>query len=364
MSFSYSELMTSLACTPSVRLNNTEPRSSTWLKDLKPTFREFPREDWLPLDVTEVGGVTVREATSERFIGARNDFLAPVALSTADLDFGKLRTEEFDTLKKEFGGLSEVGYDPGRDYEAADFLPPLLQALLNQDLEIPQAVTLPESAEYAYPPLDEDMPVDLTANCHGTSWEAMRSYQGHNENAHIYLGEATIIDDALRSETFQPLGEAGKTQPTDLKPGDVVAFDEQSEWHRLSMLLHTATYAGGGLFFAKPNTEGHSEDSPYRLATWEMLTGPVDSYADGLWEARAYRPIEKLKSGSDLFASDQLDEWQEQHGSLDKPVLTVLEPSMGGGIRAMWNTALATVPLSKGQNGRFVLAAEDTKNVV
>ena len=329
----------------------------SWLGALKPEFREFPRENWQPLEVVEICGVDVEEATTERFLGARNGFLHPTALSTADLDFGRLKPAEFQALVSEFGGLSQVPYQPERDYEAADFLPPVLQALLNQDLEIPEAVVLPRSAEYAWPPLGDDLPIDLTSNCHGTSWEAMRSFQGHNDAANIYLGEASVIDVALQSDKFEKVGVAGKQMPPGLKPGDIVAFNEESEWARMTMLLHTAVYVGGGLFFEKPNTESDGEDSPYRLATWEMLTAPVDQYVDGRYTAQAYRPRTPLASAEETFHSDQLDEWVEKHGKLDKPVLTVLEPSMGGGTRAMWSTALATVPLEQNSSGRFQLGS-------
>jgi hypothetical protein len=329
---------------------------SQWLSSLKPEFREFPREDWQTLDIADVRGVDVEEATTERFVGARNEFLEPSALSTADLDFGRLTESEFGKLKSEFGSLSEVGFRPDRDYEAADFLPPVVQALLNQDLEIPEPVVLPESADYAFPPVGDDLPVDLTANCHGTAWEAMRSFQGHNDAANIFLGDALVMDDALRTDKFQKIGESGKDEPQGLKPGDVVAFDEVSEWARMTMLLHTAVYVGGGLFFEKPNTESDGEDSPYRLATWEMLTAPVNDYVDGKFTAQAYRPTAKLDRASEMFKSDQLDEWQQEHGRLDKPVLTVMEPSMGGGVRGMWSTAMASVPLEKQPDGRYALS--------
>ena len=330
-------------------------KSPRWLKDLKPTFREFPREDLRSLDIVSVGDVPVQEATCERFVGYRNDFLSSIALTTADVDFGKLSHQQFLSLKTEFGGLSEVAFNPGREYEAADFLPPVLQALLNQDLEIPEPVTLPESADYAWPPRGDDVPVDLTANCHGTSWTAVRSFQGNNETAEIFLGEAVTMDDALNSEAFTPVGELGKSQAEGLKPGDVVAFREKSDWARMTMLLHTATYVGGGLFFEKPDTERPTEDSPYRLATWDMIMTPVDDYAKGSWEAQAYRPMKPLESAGKEFRSDMLDEWQKTHGSLDKPVLTVIEPSMGGGTSGMWNTALASVPLIRNQTGEAKL---------
>ena len=339
---------------------STQARSTShpsWLGALKPEFREFPREDWQPFEVADIRGVDVEEAGTERFLGARNDFLHPTALRTADLDFGRLNATEFQALVSEFGGLSQVPYQAERDYEAADFLPPVLQALLNQDLEIPEAVVLPQSADYAWPPLGDDLPIDLTANCHGTSWEAMRSFQGHNDVANIYLGEASVIDAALQSDKFEKVGAPGKRMPEGLKPGDVVAFDEESEWARMTMLLHTAVYVGGGLFFEKPNTESQGEDSPYRLATWEMLTAPVEQYVDGRYTAQAYRPRTPLAGAEETFRSDQLDEWVEKHGKLDKPVLTVIEPSMGGGIRGMWSTALATVPLEQNSSGRFQLSS-------
>lgn len=348
--------MTQLACSAGVRPKLGAPGVKPWLQTLEPSFREFPRQDEQLLDIAQVGGVPVQDATSERFVGYQNDFLAPVALTTADLDFGKLSESQYQSLKNEFGGLTSVGYDPAREYEAADFLPPVPQALLNQDLQIPEPVTLPDSADYSWPPGD-DVPVDLTANCHGTSWEAMRAFQGHNETAHIYLGEAVNIDDALQSKDFTTVGEPGKSIPAGLQPGDVVAFREKSEWARMTMLLHTATYVGGGLFFEKPNTESKDEDSPYRLGTWSMVTGPVEQYVEGRWEAQAYRPAKELEPGCERFRSDLLDDWQQQHGALDKPVLTVIEPSLGGGVRAMYNTAMATVDLQQRADGRFELGA-------
>lgn len=320
-----------------------------WLSSLKPRFRRFSREVIAPLNQGPIAQVHPEKAQIQSFSAAKNDFLEPSALHTVQIDFGLLDAEEFANLHSEFGGRSETIYDPEREYTVRDFLPPVLQALVNQDLELPEPVTLPDSESTELLPWEGNKTVDLTMNCHATSWEAARAYQGDRRELNIFLGEMVVMDNLLASD-FEVLPDE-----SDLKPGDIVAFEEVSDWARMTMLLHTAVYVGGGLYFEKPNTESPGEDAPYRLATREMLEKPVSDYSDGSFKSIAYRPRRELLSSQEAFGSHQLDEWALENGPLGLTTCSVLEQSMGGGILGEHATALAKVSLAKRDDGTYLI---------
>lgn len=333
------------------------------LVELQPTFRDCPLEKVRDLSLATVAGVPVK-AELHSFQGAKNSFLHKDALTTVQVSFGKLSVQQFETLRSAFGNRSAVAFDGERSYSVIDFLPPVIQALVNKDIELPKSVTLKGSRCLHVLPFDEDKSVSLSMNCHATAWEAVRSYQGHQADVSIFMGEMITMDDLMTSDVFihidtLPADKVADLDKLDLRPGDVVQFHEKSDMVCMTSLLHSATYVGGGLYFEKPNTERDGEDSPFRLATQETMTMPVSDAVDGKFEVQVFRAQKDLKPAENAFQSSvasDVEKWVEKQGrSLGVYVVSELEQSMGGGIHGEYITGLVKIPLAIGDDGRAVL---------
>lgn len=329
------------------------PARPVFLEALRPQFRRPELLAGEEISLPPAAGVPYQSVRIRPFGGVQNKFLEASALTTVEARFGPLSREQFQALHAEFGGRSEVAYNPVRDYEVVDFLPPALQALVNLDLEPPQPVKLENSAQLAVLPDQEDKRVDLTANCHATAYEAIAAYQG-DAQLELFNGEMIVMDDLAHSQSFESLGALPA------RAGDLAQFYDTGEFKRYTMLLHSAVYVGGGLYFEKPNTESEGEDSPYRLATWETLTRPVAKYTEGRFEALAFRPRQPLAAAEKTFASGAEPEFEAwaltQGGQLGRKLCQSLEQSLGGGLRGEYPTALFPLPLTRDALGRGQLA--------
>lgn len=329
------------------------------LLDLSVSLRPLPSKTAEALPIEQVAQVDVK-ATREAYEGVSNTSLEASALSTARLDFGVLSSSDFEALKTEFGGRSQVPYESGRSYEAVDFLPPALQALHGRDLETPEPAVIPDSASWWQLPVGADKLVDLTANCHGTAWEAAQAYRGQ-PGLDIFYADASRMDGLLADKaTFElvPAGVANqKLVPDVLQPGDLVAFYRDGG---AEDLLHTAVYAGGGLLFEKPNTEGHQgADAPYRLSTPDMARRPVEHFLGGsALQLKVFRALGPLPEPEEAFTSEVegLSSWEKSHGPLGMPLLSQLELSLGGGVRGEYLTTLVEQPVVLDASGRGVPA--------
>lgn len=336
------------------------------LTDLTPGFRTFPRAFERALALSEVAGVRVERASIQRFEGARNEWLHKDALTTVDVAFGKLDRASFDKLHAEFGGHSQVEFDATREYTAVDFMPPLVQALVNQDLQPKDRQELPGTADFdmMMMPRMENKALGVTTNCHGTAWGAARAFQdaaGSAAAAPIFFGDALRIE-GLVGEHFEPLHELDASEihrldALDLKPGDVVQFENISDWASMTSLLHTAVYAGGGLFFEKPDTEMQSEDSPYRLATTETMSAPVSDFAEGTYKVKVLRAKRELPPAREAFRSG-FSEMFEAYAKVNQrslgldAIIEQSELSAGGGMLGVYPSGLLELPLTRGADGR------------
>lgn len=311
----------------------------------------------------QIAGVPVKEARTQTFTGLTGH--KPLMHASTDVRFGKLTQPQFDALKAEFGGQSKVPFDANRSYSAIDFLPPSLQGLVNKDIDAPPAIELKGTASLREMG-EGNFTIGLTPNCHGTAWEAMRAFQGQTNASHaLFYGDAVTAGSAYDTPaTFQTIGTAKPGEaPTfldKLKPGDVLTFSEYVEGMGETNLLHSAVYAGGGLFFEKPDTEDDTySETPYRLVTFDQVKAPIADFLQGEPSVTARHPTQPLPSGVTQFAtSDEaaLTKWAEKKGTaLGKPLVLELEMGMGGGVRGMHASVLDTHKVTLGANGRGVI---------
>ncbi|MFH1808340.1 MAG: LysM peptidoglycan-binding domain-containing protein [Pseudomonadota bacterium] len=355
------------------------------LVSFKAIFSDTVRKDLGAVDLPAIAGTPVL-GQRQRYEGLRSS-IGEASLNTVDARLGTLSREQFDAVHAQLGGRSGVTYDAGRDYRVVDFLPPALQALLHKDLEIPEPVEIMGTKKLVQNLIEQggmligddpegaNLDVNLTMNCHATAWEAARAYQGTSGSVAVFYGEMITMDGLCQDpKLFDKVGEVDAAHikdltRLDLKPGDLVQFHEVSDWARMTMLLHTAVYVGGGLFFEKPNTEGpekadparyiQQDETPFRLATLDDMVAPLSDAVEGKFRVEVLRPRVSLEDPGIAFASsvaEPVTQWAGKKGrQLGVELVSEFEQGMGGGIRAEHVSALVRVPVVTQDDGTAVL---------
>lgn len=340
-----------------------------------PRFSPTVRTPLGAVELPPIAGKQV-QGTLEKFEGVRAS-IGDDALHTIDARLGTLTRAEFDAVHAELGGRSGVAFDPAREYRVTDFLPPALQALCNQDFETPEPVTLKGTKKLneEYSPDPKDLVVNLTENCHAAAWEAVRAYQGSKDSVALFYGEMINMSDLTHDDKrFAKVGEVDAAHvddllKLDLKPGDIVQFHEVSDWARMTMLLHSATYVGGGLFFEKPNTEGPEKDdpanyvrqdeTPFRLINLDGMAAPIGAAVDGKFRIEVLRAKAPLEDPHQVFGSgldEQLAKWAQKKGRpFGVQTVTEVEQGLGGGVRSLGVSALVRQPLVTRDDGTSAL---------
>jgi hypothetical protein len=331
------------------------------LISLRPTFRRFPLVRVSKAPITSVAGVPVRHASVMRFNGAVNSVLHESALTTLHIPFGAISQHRFDQLWAAFGRRSQVSYSPSGRYDLIDFLPPVIQAVVNLDLELPPPQPLVGSRGWNLRDPDQELSVWLDANCHGTSWSFARACRSDARQMLVFFGDMLGMDSALGGDRFQTIeslamGQLNLLGVIPMQPGDIVGFYEVSEWPRVTMLLHTAVHIGAGLFVEKPNTEMAGEDSPYRICTAEMIALPLLHAVGNSVRAVVYRAKGPMSPAAQTFQtsySEPLVALSRTGGRpIGMPIVSQYEYGLGGGINNETMCAIATMPISFGEDGR------------
>ena len=332
------------------------------LLDLRPTFRRFPLARLRSAGIAALAGVPVRSSRISRFDGAANSALDPSALTTLVVPFGAMSAQRFALLHGAFGSLSRVTHSPNRRFEVVDFLPPAVQAVLGLDVELPPAVPIAGTGTWDPRRAPEPVEVSLDVNCHGTTWGLLGAYHGAAGEFPLFFGDMLCMDSELHSDRFEVVesldpGQVPLLSVLPLRPGDVVAFFEVSEFARATMLVHTALHVGAGLLVEKPNTEAAGEDSPYRLATPGMVVEPLEAALLGsALRAEVLRPCDPLRPLTEVFASSYAVRLRGLANRARRPlgmeVVPQNEYGLGGGITSEAICAVARLPVVVGPDGR------------
>lgn len=314
-----------------------------------------------PSAITAIAGVPVRGVT-QTYVDVET-WMPKSALITNAGEVGPLTAEQFRALTNAFGGQTRLKYKPSRNYQLADFLPPALQALVYRDLEVKKPIALADSEAIGGElGLDERKKVGHTANCHGTSWLAVRALAGEQQaTAEVFFGDPLLMDERLNSTLFTTVqslaaDEVARLPELELRVGDVVAFFAVSDRITLTDLAHTAVYVGGGLFFEKPNTEATFDETPYRLATAAQVAAPVAEALAGSYRVAIYRAAQPLPSGAAAFATEREPEFAalalRKNKALGVDLVSEFETGGNGAIlretfNAVWNLKLTDDTLGR-----------------
>lgn len=351
------------------------------IADVKPVFVPTTLKPLSSLSLPPIAGVAV-DAKLVEFTGVKSGMVHTSAMQSVVGSFGRLDRQQFDAVHAAFGGRSAVVFDANRSYTIADFLPPAAQALLHQDLELPEPVVLKNTKTViegiGYP--REDLAIDLTMNCHATAWETMRAYAGHSDDVAVFYGEMVRMDALTDTQGDKapftmlkqlPGSEMAALDTSTLKPGDLIQFHLDTGFGSASTnLMHSAVYVGGGLFFEKPNTEGietpkkeydQQDETPFRLCTPRLLHQALDFASGGQYRVELKRPNGPLAPAhsTDAFGSTaqkDVEAWAAKKGrTLGATLVVSFEQGMGGNIRNEYVSGLATIPLRQQVDGTTVL---------
>lgn len=183
--------------------------------------------------------------------------------------FDKLTPEEFQKLRKAYGGLSQVRYESGKTYDLVDFLPPVIQALIDFSAQFRPHTQTPDwlksltaqnlpALSFAGQAVDS---ISVDQNCWGTSYEVTRLMQNREITSYsVFMNSQKQIQSELA-------GHLQTLSPSTASFGDWLfifnVFDGGSRF-----LGHTAIIIDENLFFEK---EGPGDGKKWQLVTLEEL---------------------------------------------------------------------------------------------
>lgn len=310
-----------------------------------------------------------------KVVGSIQKFTTPQLLSKSDpadqyylkVHFGRLNAEDFEFLKTKYGGFSKVEHLADKEYSIEDFLPPAMQALINQTFEeIYHDVSFADHVEASS---EEDemtffafrkQGLGSFTNCWGTTLEVLRSmHADFNGVLNLYWpGRWEAGDIFERDEHSRALDEA-----EELRFGDVVAYRLKNlASPEFSSLQHTVIYLGDGLIFEK--VDGRSTD-PYRIAHLEDVTAKYQRLLEEdlvihrrrvLGEGKVIFPT--FEPAQDLFSADVAEVVKANLPQIDIRNITLgCEDRMGGGCDPVHTVAISTKLIQYKASGRGILSA-------
>lgn len=186
------------------------------------------------------------------------------------INIGRVSAEQFAKLHAMYGGQSQVPYNANKAYNLIDFLPPVIQATVNQTFEPKSYNTMALSD--AFDVTDENMTGELWGlmkngasfftNCWGTSMEVIKFLRDPQMKTYTFSWPARwSTDETLKSDTYSKMVRSNQTRFGDMML--VSMKDDGATGEMAYMLQHSAVVLGENLLFEKTDT---TENDPYRLS--------------------------------------------------------------------------------------------------
>lgn len=267
-----------------------------------------------------------------------------------DIKLGKLTQTQFNQLKARFGATSQVPYQANRIYELTDFLPPVVQALLNHTYEVTYVDVRTRNEEISF--LFKGG-VATASNCFNTTIETLRSLNGINPTTHrFYFPDRWKVTDYFRQNM-------ALVKPTQARTWDALTFVGGHSGY-LKAIQHTALVITDDIVFEKTDA---SSDDPYRLSyTKDVLkkyarvlkeTFPGNHGVEYRRLASRRIPDFKQPITVELFSSPDI--FSKLPADIkNKDINVGCEVSLGGGCEyTMTHVQTGTIQLDK--NGRGVM---------
>jgi hypothetical protein len=229
---------------------------------------------------------------------------------------GRLSYPQWQKLTKIYGAWHNVRllapYNPQRNYELLDFMPPTLQAWDRHRFYGQKQILSGLNFGGGRSPLTN---VQLVTNCWGTVYEVLRLADGLQVQSPVLF--VTAAQPML--ETLRQISIAAK----DEQPGDIVLISHRHGDREY--LDHTVLVIDRNLFFEKAGT---GDEVPYRFVeaqTLQQIWNPAIFH----YEVRRPLKSQRLPLPSDRFSLKQQNQFSFERRLLDwakwSPHLTVVE---------------------------------------
>lgn len=322
----------------------------------KPSFSEvFPEFSTLNLSAT------MEKKDSKKFA----DLSYEQDRYYLSVQFGKVSQTQFDALKSFYGSRSQVAYQDTRSYDLSDFLPPSIQAVINQTFSpIFHNTDGLYSEKYEYL-LDTDSGMDFWAlrknglstvtNCWNTTFE--------NINAIVFGKNTYRLTVPSRWTAGDEVDAASKViDRDDVQLWDMLVIREKSFVSEdSSMLMHTALFLNKNVVFEKTDS---SENDPYRLSlVKDVLAKYKEIFGEHL--IVEYRRATQPFLQTEVYMQDPiiLELIKKLDASVNTDFISAgCETGMGGGCDMYLTTVVPTEIITYKKTGRGIL--KGPKNVL
>lgn len=273
---------------------------------------------------------------------------------------GTLTQQQFDYLIQFYGSRSKVSYEASRNYDLTDFLPPSIQAVINQTFN---------PIEYSFEPLydeqydsllenDSDSAMDFWAlrknglgtqtNCWNTTFENLNAILFNSTQYRLFLpGRWTANDEVDSNSQIIPFDDITTWDMLVIREKSFVAPDS-------AMLMHTAIFLNKNVVFEKTDS---SANDPYRLSlVQDVLAKYKEIFGDQL--VVEYRRVQKPFLNDTSYTMDPivLNIIKKLHPQVDtNSIAAGCETGMGGGCDMYLQAVVPTEIITYKKTGRGIL---------
>ncbi len=281
------------------------------------------------------------------------------------VSLGKVSQTHFDSLHAYYGARSQVAYDSQHNYDLSDFLPPSMQAVINQSFApIFHNTDGLYSQKYEYL-FDTDSGMDLWAlrknglstvtNCWNTTFENLNAILFNKQTYRLTVPSRWTANDEV-DLVSQSIAE------DDVQLWDMLVIRQKSSVAEDgAMLMHTAIFLNKNVVFEKTDS---SENDPYRMS---LVKDVLAKYKEIFGEQLVveYRRVSQPFLEKEYFVQDPmiLELIKQQDASVNTSFIAAgCETGLGGGCDMFLTTVVPTEIIIYKKTGRGIL--KGPKNVL
>jgi hypothetical protein len=190
---------------------------------------------------------------------------------------GRLTKKQFDRVRALYGGYPGIAYERDREYRLKDFMPPVVQALLNKTFRpVKYDLSFLESSSYQrkIKRLRKKSPdkrdsrliegllwngLSTETNCWNASVEVLNAIKAGSTTYRVFTPARWEIDFELKHA-----GQGRRVrEEADIEPWDLLLISTKSPYTGQVILQHTALLLNRNLVFEKVDSPA---EYPYRLS--------------------------------------------------------------------------------------------------
>ncbi len=281
------------------------------------------------------------------------------------VQLGKVSQAQFDSLNAFYGSPSQVAYETSRKYDLSDFLPPSIQAVINQSFSPIFHITDGlYSQKYEYL-LDTDSGMDLWAlrknglstvtNCWNTTFENLNAILFKKQTYRLTVPSRWTANDEVDIVSTVIADD-------DVQLWDMLVIREKSlVAEDTSMLMHTAIFLNKNVVFEKTDS---SENDPYRMSlVKDVLAKYKEIFGDQL--VVEYRRVVQPFLEKEYYVQDPiiLELIKQQDATVNTDFIAAgCETGLGGGCDMFLTAVVPASIIIHKKTGRGILKAP--KNVL